>query len=446
MSLRRRLLLYLLICAPVVWLLALAGSFFQARTEVNELFDTEMIRLTRQVQLTLTRVGAGADTRAESEMPAPMVDGQADLDSLAIVVWDRDGQVVLADREGAQLPLRSDGAGFIDLDIQQESWRVYYLQSADGRWLVAAGQNLYERDELVYGLIGSQLLPWLLMLPILLIAMGWAVRQALAPMRALSDELGRRGADELQPLPAREAPVELRPLLEAMNGLFDRIAATLARERRFTADAAHELRTPLAVLSAQWDRLHGARADAERDQAMQALRAGIERMARLVDQLLRLSRLEAAQGLPQTGELDWPEIARQAMSDVLPLAERRQIQLDCLWPEPPQGPPQWLGDPNLIVVLLRNLLDNATRYAPEGSTVSLGFEVDRLRVDNAGPALSAELLERLGERFHRPEGQAESGSGLGVSIARRIAELHGLSLSYGARADGTGVEVVLARA
>jgi two-component system sensor histidine kinase QseC len=179
---------------------------------------------------------------------------------------------------------------------------------------------------------------------------------------------------------------------------------------------------------------------------MHALRAGIDRMARLVDQLLRLSRLEAAQGLPQTSELDWPEIARQAMSEVLPLAERRQIQLDCLWPEPPQEPPNWLGDPHLMTVLLRNLLDNATRYAPEGSTVSLGFEADRLRVDNAGPALSDELLARLGERFHRPEGQAESGSGLGVSISRRIAELHGLSLSYGPRADGTGVEVVLARA
>ncbi|MFO6419886.1 ATP-binding protein [Hylemonella sp. W303a] len=442
MSLRRRLLLYLLICAPVVWLLALTASFLQARSEVNELYDTELIRFTRQVQLTLIGVNASGGT---GTMPDSPVRGQADLDSLAIVVWDRDGQVLLADREGAQLPLRPDGAGFIDLELNQEAWRAYYLQSADGRWLVAAGQSLHERDELVYGLIGSQLLPWLVMLPILLVAMGWAVRQALAPVRALTDELGRRGADELKPLPARDAPVELRPMLEAMNGLFERITATLARERRFTADAAHELRTPLAVLSAQWDRLRGARESDEREYAMHALRAGIDRMARLVDQLLRLSRLEAAQGLPHSGELDWPEIARQAMSEVLPLAERRQIQLDCLWPEPPQEPPSWPGDPNLMTVLLRNLLDNATRYAPQGSTVSLGFEVDRLRVSNAGPALSHELLARLGERFHRPEGQAESGSGLGVSIARRIAELHGLTLSYGALADGTGVEVVLAR-
>lgn len=241
MSLRRRLLLYLLICAPVVWLLALAGSFLQARTEVNELYDTELIRLTRQVQLTL--IGVNADG-GSGPMPDSPLRGQADLDSLAIVVWDRNGEVVLADREGAQLPLRLDGAGFVDLEINRESWRAYYLQSADGRWLVAAGQSLHERDELVYGLIGSQLLPWLVMLPILMIAMGWAVREALAPMRSLSDELARRGADELQPLPARDAPVELRPLLEAMNGLFDRITATLARERRFTADAAHELRTP----------------------------------------------------------------------------------------------------------------------------------------------------------------------------------------------------------
>lgn len=442
MSLRRRLLVYLLICAPVVWLLALTASSFRARAEVNELFDTEMIRLARQVQLTLIGVNADEDRPG---VPASPLGGEADLDDLAIAVWDRQGKVVLVDREGAQLPLRPDAVGFVDLTVNAQPWRAYYLQSSDGEWLVAAGQNLYERDELVYDLIGSQLIPWLLMLPILLLAMGWAVREALAPMRAVADELQQRGADDLQPIPVATAPVELQPMLQAMNELFGRIETTLARERRFTADAAHELRTPLAVLSAQWDRLRGARAEAEREQAMQALRSGIERMARLVDQLLRLSRLEAAQGLAQRQTLDWPAVAREALGEVLPLAERRHIQFDCRWPAAPQLPPAWQGDASLMTVLLRNLLDNAARYAPSGSTVTLQFDAERLTVENAGPALSDAELARLGERFHRPDGQVESGSGLGVSIARRIAELHGLVLRYRARPDGTGVVAELSR-
>ena len=442
MSLRRRLLLYLLICAPLVWLLALTASSFRARAEVNELFDTEMIRLARQVQLTLIGVNADEDRPGVPDSP---LGGEADLDDLAIAVWDRQGKVVLVDREGAQLPLRPDAVGFVDLTVNAQPWRAYYLQSSDGEWLVAAGQNLYERDELVYDLIGSQLIPWLLMLPILLLAMGWAVREALAPMRAVADELQQRGADDLQPIPVATAPVELQPMLQAMNELFGRIETTLARERRFTADAAHELRTPLAVLSAQWDRLRGAQAEAEREQAMQALRSGIERMARLVDQLLRLSRLEAAQGLAQRQALDWPAVAREALGEVLPLAERRHIQFDCRWPAAPQLPPAWQGDASLMTVLLRNLLDNAARYAPSGSTVTLQFDAERLTVENAGPALSDAELARLGERFHRPDGQVESGSGLGVSIARRIAELHGLVLRYRARPDGTGVVAELSR-
>ena len=442
MSLRRRLLVYLLICAPLVWLLALTASSFRARAEVNELFDTEMIRLARQVQLTLIGVNAEDD---QPGVPASPRGGEADLYEMAIAVWDRQGKVVLVDREGAQLPLRPDAVGFVDLTVNAQPWRAYYLQSSDGEWLVAAGQNLYERDELVYDLIGSQLIPWLLMLPILLLAMGWAVREALAPMRAVADELQQRGADDLQPIPVGTAPVELQPMLQAMNELFGRIETTLARERRFTADAAHELRTPLAVLSAQWDRLRGASDAPEREQAMQALRSGIERMARLVDQLLRLSRLEAAQGLAQRQAPDWPAVAREALGEVLPLAERRRIQFDCRWPTAPQLPPAWQGDAALMTVLLRNLLDNAARYAPTGSTVTLQFDAERLTVENEGPALSDAELARLGERFHRPDGQVESGSGLGVSIARRIAELHGLALRYRARPDGTGVVAELSR-
>lgn len=432
-SLQRRLLVYLLLCAPLVWAAAALSSMDRARHEVNELFDTEIIRLARQVQATL--VGVGSLT---AEPTAARESGEADLEDLAIAVWDRQGQLLLVDREGVSLPRRPDASGFLDLVVADDNWRVYYLQSPRGEWLVAAGQRVYERDELVWNLVASQLLPWLLVLPVLLVAMAWAVRQALAPVRAITTELGARSADDLRPLSASQAPSELQPLLTEMNGLFNRIDQTLARERRFTADAAHELRTPLAALRAQWDVVRGAADPQERQQAEARLGAGLDRLDRLVTQMLAMARLETTQTLSQNAPVPWPALVEQVMSDLLPLAARRGIELECEWPES-GPPPDWHGDPDLLTVLLRNLLDNAVRYAPPGSTVQLRFGPEQVQVVNAGPPLSEAVRRHLGERFRRQDGQAESGSGLGVSIAMRVAALHGLTLAYGAGPDGQGV-------
>ena len=440
MSLQRRLLLYLLICAPLVWGGALLVSAQRARHEVNELFDTEIIRLALQVQATLAVAVAPGQM-----LPRPASAGEADLRDLAIAVWNRQGQLLLVDREGVQLPRRADATGFVDMNLGGEPWRVYYLQSPNGDWLVAAGQRGDERDELVRDLVAGQLVPWLLVLPVLLLAMAWAVRRALRPVHVLTGELQGRGADDLRPVPVTQAPQELQPMLQAMNGLFTRIESTLERERRFTADAAHELRTPLAVLRAQWDVLRRATGEDERHRAEAQLNAGMDRMDRLVTQMLALSRLESTDRLPQARALQWTPLVEQALSDVLPLAERRRIELDCDWPAAGTPPMPLQGDADLMTVLLRNLLDNAVRYAPEGSTVRLRFGADRLAIENDGAALPPDVLAQLGQRFRRVDGQAESGSGLGVSIVQRIAALHGLTLRYGTQADGQGVVAELVR-
>ena len=440
MSLQRRLLVYLLLCAPLVWAAALWASVDRARGEVDELFDTEIIRLALQVQATL-----GGLQAAEQEAPAAS-GGEADLRDLAVAVWNAEGRRLLVDREGVQLPYRPQASGFVDLTLGGETWRVYYLQAPRGQWLVAAGQLAHERDELVEKLVGSQMLPWLLVLPVLLVLMTWAVRQALAPLRHLTDELQRRDASDLAPVAVAAAPVELRPLVGAMNGLFHRIGETLERERRFTADAAHELRTPLAVLHAQWDVVRRAADAGERAQAAARLDAGFGRMERMVAQLLVLSRIEASGPLVQRVPVAWEPIVEQVMSDVLPLAERRRIDLACDWPAGGEAAFPLQGQPDLLAALLRNLLDNAVRYAPEGGSATLRFTGQGLCVENDGPPLPEETLAHLGERFHRPAGQAESGSGLGVSIAQRIAALHGLVLRYGTLADGQGVRAELVRA
>jgi two-component system sensor histidine kinase QseC len=444
MSLQRRLLLYLLICAPLVWTIGMLMAVSRARHEVNELYDSEMVRLARQVQATLAFLPAGS-APARGLQAAEVDAGDADVNDFAIAAWDTAGKMLVIDRDGAQLPRRPEANGFFDDQLGNDPWRIYYLRSSGGEWLVAAGQKAYERDELVYSLVLSQLLPWLVLLPVLLLAMTWAVRRALAPVRELSDELRGRAAEDLRPLPEELAPQELKPLVGAMNGLFTRIDMTLARERRFTADAAHELRTPLAVLRAQWDVVRGSSDSASRAVAEGKLTAGMDRMDRLVTQLLALAvvdtRLEA--GRAPSSEVSWQDIVEQVVSDCLPTAERRRIEIECSWPTAGMHPFPLLGDPHLLTVLLRNLLDNAVRYAPRGSVARLIFGADSLTVENEGEPLGAEQLGRLGERFYRPGGQQESGSGLGISIVQRIASLQRLTVSFGTRDDGRGVRVVV---
>ena len=444
MSLQRRLMIYLLVCAPLVWAVALLVSVNRVRHEVNELFDTQLIRLAHQVQSTMvpSLPPEGAELTKLPHLGDPR-SGEGDVHDLAVAVWNAGGKLLIADREGVQLPYRPDAVGFADITLGGTSWRVYYLQSFSGDVLVAAGQGAYERDEVVFALIASQLVPWLLVLPVLLLAMGWAVRRALAPIRELTGDLQGREAGNLQPVPAAQAPEELKPLVGAMNSLFGRIQELLMRERRFTADAAHELRTPLAVLRAQWDVVKRSEGQADRIHAQARMDAGIERMDRLVTQMLALSRADAATESGLRTELAWPPIVEQAMSDCLPMAQRRDVELACEWPPEGVRPMPLMGDGHLMTVLLRNLLDNAVRYAPAGTAVTLRLCSEHLEVDNEGEPLSQDQLSSMGRRFHRLAGQEESGSGLGISIVQRIAMLHGLHVWFTTLAGGTGVRVVV---
>ena len=445
MTLQRRLLVYLMLCAPLVWAVTFAISFDRARDEVDELFDTELVRLVRQVHALLPADG-NADRISFSALPKTPVKGDtgsgaAEVADFAIVVWDRAGRRVFDQDGGGAFSHRAGHTGFVDEQLKGERWRVYYLASSSGEWLVAAGQHDHERDELVYDVTLSQLLPWIVMLPVLIAAMAWAVRRALAPMQGLAGQLVHRNADDLTPIPTTRQPGELMPLLEAMNGLFTRVADVLARERRFTGDAAHELRTPLAALRAQWDVVRRAAPGPARAQAEVRLANGLDRMDRLVAQLLMLSRVEslrAGTAAPANDEVNWRAIVEEVVADCLPLAERRNIEISCDWPPDDSRALPLLGSTPLLTVMLRNLLDNAVRYATPHTTVTLRFSEATLVVENDAAPLPGEHLARLGERFHRPEGQVEPGSGLGISIAQRIAALHGLALDLGANARGTG--------
>ena len=293
------------------------------------------------------------------------------------------------------------------------------------------------REEIVEALGKSLVWPLAGALPALALAIWLGVGSGLRPLRELRAQLGRRGATDLAPLDAARAPAEIEPLVAELNRLFARIEASLARERRLTADAAHELRTPLAVLSTQAQVARRAVDDASRNEALDALVAGAERAARLIDQMLTLARLESGP-TAAAARLELREVVRAAMAEVARAALTKGVELELV-----EGPAvEAEGHAALLAVLARNLVDNAVRYTQPGGRVAVSVNAGPvLEVRDNGPGVPAHEFSRLGERFHRLAGQDETGSGLGLSIVLRIAELHGGAVRFSPGLDGRGLAV-----
>jgi len=431
-SLRRRLLALLLGGVSVCWLATLALSYVDAHHEIDELFDAQLV----QVGQTLLALAAEADDDIAEE-------GHIEhkyQKRLHFQVWDRHGTLLLRSPRAPTTPLAevdgfSEGPGADG----RGRWR-YYSQWNDKRKLrVQVGENHHVRDELIGHIAWRLLLPALFGLPLLGAWIWLATRQGLAPLRTVAGQIAGREPTRLHPVVPASAPEEIRPLVEAINGLFGRVEQTLAAERRFTADAAHELRTPLAALAAQAQVAARARDEAERQHALEQLGVGTTRAARLVDQLLTLARVDPEQAERPTAPVALDRLAEEVCADhgAQALAKDIALELDAV-------PATVTGDVGLLRILLRNLVDNAIRYTPAGGRVAVAVAADagvRLSVADSGPGVPESERERVFERFSRLAGQEIEGSGLGLSIVRRIAELHGAQVGLGTAAGGGGLLV-----
>ena len=297
------------------------------------------------------------------------------------------------------------------------------------------------RDEIVEALGEALVWPLLAALPALAIAIWLGVGSGLRPLADLRRELARRGPGDLARLDAARAPLEIEPLVAELNRLFGRIDEALQRERRLTADAAHELRTPLAVLSTQAQVARRASSDAERNEALDALVAGSERAARLIEQMLTLARLESGQSEGAVQRADLRALARAALADAAPFALGKNLDIAL----EDGATVEVTGHPGLLEILLRNLFDNAVRYTPAGGQVRIAVSsaggAARVEVRDNGPGVPPQELARLGERFHRLAAPGETGSGLGLSIVLRVAELHRGRVRFAPGPGGTGLAV-----
>ncbi|MGE8674053.1 MULTISPECIES: ATP-binding protein [Achromobacter] len=450
MTLQRRLIIAVLLAAPFAWLITIAGTYWRAAHEINELYDTDMLRLAQQTLAISSLIPPSAPLRPmPAQTPASTDSGDAGLGDLSVAIWRGSDAPLVLDPEALQFPREGNRTGFFDSVVSGEPWRLVYLSDPDGQTRVAVGQRIGERNDLVVAYIAGQILPWLIGLPVLIALLIFAVRRAMRPVRDLSMQLEQRSPDDATPLPSADVPGELKGLLNAMNGLLARVGTLIEQERRLTADAAHELRTPLAAVRAQWDVVQRTADPAERSQAQTSVTRGMERLDRLVSQLLTMARLDSANHADFGGSVDWRAVAEQAVGDCLWIADRRDVDIAVEWPDAGILPLPMAGDENALTIMLKNILDNAIRYGPRHSLVRLTFSSSRIIIDDQGSGIAPEVLPRLGGRFVRAPGNEEAGSGLGVSIARRIAHHHGMSIHFAMRDAsselGPGLQVTLRR-
>lgn len=426
MSLRLRLIISFLIVSTCVWTAAAVISWQESRDQMDEFFDTYQLLLARQLS-TADWTNLTADMQKKSNRLIENVDddGEEEDEALGFAVFNHRGEMIFNDDEnGRDFIYTPEASGFVNQKIgrKKDMWRIFWLTSADKNFTIAVGQELEFRDDAALELVEETLLPWLVGLSVLLLAVIWMVSRELRPLRRIADELSERDSDNLHPLSLSGQASEILPLIKAINTQFSRIEQMLQRERGFISDSAHELRSPLTALKVQLEVAQLADDDAAaRHQALQKLNQGIDRSTRLVEQLLALSRLDSAAAAANDEPLDWPALVNAAVNEQLPAAEEKKINVKT---STDGSAPTTCGQPLLWALLLRNLLDNAVRYSPEEAQISIELKDETLSVTNSNTVVAAEYLPRLKERFFRPAGQKSTGSGLGLSIVERIAELH----------------------
>lgn len=439
-AIRTRLTLYLSAGIAVTWLIAGFLAMWVSLHELNKAEDSQMSELARALPYMVHNepivLNDIDDILDDSDN-----EGEADDKHNGIAVWNADGVRILSDRKGENIPYQKT-SGFYDIGHpwQKHAWRVLYLHHPTSGQTVAVAQRWEERFSILFHAITAQFWVFFAALPILAWLIARAIKHSLSPLDELADELNRRDAASLMPF-SENVPGEIRPMIRALNHLMEKVQTAIEREQRFTADAAHELRSPLAALRVQIEAWTLSENEAERQHHIRQIQQGLTRAERLVNQLLTLAKLEPQQALGDTETIDWAAVSHAALQSVSLSAREKHITLQRHLAEH-ETPLPLQGNPLLLQLMLRNLLENAVRHSPSDSVVTLSVHADHIEVRDYGSGIAPEHLAHITERFYRPAGQNDSGSGLGLSIVSRIAELHGLTVTLENCTDG-GLSVVL---
>jgi two-component system sensor histidine kinase QseC len=427
-SLRWRLLRGAGVAAVLVIVVTGLIGYFMASHEAEELMDGHLAQEARL----LLALASGSDPNLTDfrqrleNIETPARDGYEP--KIEFQIGDAHGVILLRSDGAPRIPVMG-AVGYADIERDGGSWRIFNFNVPDVPYRVQVAQTVQIRERVAVEVATQVVWPLAIILPILILSLYFAVRRGLLPLEALATEVSQLTPDTLQSLSGDKAPLEAKPLVLAINRLLARLTVTLEGERRFTADAAHELRTPLAALKVHSEVALASPTAEGRTHAIRQVKHGVDRAGHLVEQLLRLARLDPLAGLSHAQRFDLVQCIREAVAQggSQGLAQDHEMVFEL-----PQTPLLITGGPDLVGIVMRNLLDNAQRYSPSGTqvTVRLAVEADAvvLEVSDQGPGVAEQDLRRLTERFFRGQGPGVEGSGLGLAIVQRIAQLHAARL------------------
>ncbi len=367
-------------------------------------------------------------------------------DRVTYAAWDDKGQVFSGNSELFRLgvlPVEGNHL-FQDVTLNGEENRAVFLRGKTGlnTYYIAVAQTLHGRNSLTDGIFASILLPEVLLALVSIAVILFGVRFALSPVKLLRNEIISRSSVDLRPIEEATAPAELFPIVHGINELLENLAASFASHRRFIADAAHQLRTPLASLSSQIEvGLETPPEDVRK--LLRELLKTTQRTTHLANQLLSLARLEhTEQSMVEVAAVDLESLFQEVSADFVTLAARKDVDLEFRL-----QPARVWGSPLMLRELLANLLDNAVRYTPPGGRVWVGLQpVENkvlLSVEDNGPGVPEAELGKLGTPFHRLPSDQPEGCGLGLAIVREISRLHEAEASFHRGQGGSGLKVVI---
>jgi two-component system OmpR family sensor kinase len=421
-SLRQRVLWLVLAIIGLVSVLQATSTYRTALNEADKMFDEHLQEVARSVH---------------GGLPFSPDVTQYEF---AVRIWAPDGTEIYRSNPA---PLPSQAIlGFSDADVDGVRYRIYSLRTPEHTIQIA--QDLDARVARARALAWGAILPIVLLAPLLMLAVWWVIDRSLAPVARMRSQVAARPASDLSPLPTQGLPEEVLPLVVELNLLFERLRKALAAQQQFVADAAHELRSPLTALKLQAQALRRPLETEARLLAVERLNEGIDRAIELSGQLLALAREEAGGGMQEVESVDLEQLAREVVADVLPLAQARRIDLGLA----DSAPVQVAGQRQALHLLLRNLIDNALKYTPEGGQVDLRIACDDtgaavLSVEDSGPGIPPSERERAFDRFYRVPGSDAAGSGLGLAIVRAIAQRHAATVALGASERLHGLQVTV---
>ena len=428
-SIRRQLLVWLLGSATLAVAAGAVSTYLVARKEANQLADYQL----QQMALSFRD-----HALANGLIPHEDEDGPG-LEVL-VQIWNQEGVRLYLSHPKSGIPDRAQ-LGFADVASRQGRWRVYSVQVRDH--VIQVAQPYSVRNRIAATVALRTAWPLAAVLPLLGLLIWFTVGKGLSPLERLARDVGRRSPDALDPLPQRGLPIEVRPLVQSLNDLLQRLERALHTQRAFVADAAHELRTPLTALRLQAQVAERATDQAERGEALGNLKQGVERASHLVQQLLTLAREEdlPAQIGPAAVRLD--ELARDVLAEYTPLAQTRGVDLGLARIEALTVAGAAAG----LRTLLSNLVDNAVRYTPAPGRVDIAAFRDgaqaALEVSDSGPGIPPEERTRVFDRFYRRAGEISDGSGLGLAIVKQIVEHHGGSIALQDAGSAGGLKVAV---